>query len=76
MCQIGSQQPVSKDQLYDSFLLYLYHFKLNLKVVKSKIGVFRYNPTSQKVFNQLQSGQRNPNTNPQINSKTVSTAWG
>ena len=39
MCQIGSQQPVSKDQLYDSFLLYLYHFKLNLKVVKSKIGV-------------------------------------
>ena len=50
MCQIGSQQPVSKDQLYDSFLLYLYHFKLNLKVVKSKIGVFRYNPTSQKVL--------------------------
>ena len=69
MCQIGSQQPVSKNQLYDSFLLlYLYNFKLNLKVVKSKIGVFRYNPTSQKVFNQLQSGQRNPNPNPQINS--------
>ena len=37
MCQIGSQQPVSKDQLYDSFLLYLYHFKLNLKVVKARL---------------------------------------
>ena len=68
MCQIGSQQPVSKDELYDSFLLYLYYFKLNLKVVKSKIGVFSYNPTNQKVFNQLPSGQRNPNPNPQINS--------
>ena len=68
MCQIGSQQPFSKDQLYDSFLLYLYHFKLNLKVVKSKIGAFRYNPTSQKVFNQSPSGQGNPNPNPQINS--------
>ena len=68
MCQIGSQQPVSKDQLYDSFLLYLYNFKLNLKVVKNKIGVFSCNPTSQKVFIQLQSGQRNPNPNPQINS--------
>ena len=53
MCQIGSQQPVSKDQLYDSFLLYLYRFKLNVKVVKTKIGVFSYNPPSQKVFNQL-----------------------
>ena len=70
MCQIGSQQPqpVSKDKLYDSFLLYLYNFKLNLKVVKSKIGVFSYNPTSQKVFNQSPSGPGNPNPNPQINS--------
>ena len=49
MCQIGSQQPVSKDQLFDSFLLYLYRFKLNVKVVKTKIGVFSYNPPSQKV---------------------------
>ena len=58
MCQIGSQQPVTKDQLYDSFLLHLYYLKLNLKVLKSKTGVFSYNPSSQKVFNQLKSGEK------------------